>query len=359
MEEVIGNISSQRFADIDLGDPFFDSLKQDYVEFSEWFVRKFEQLAYVAYDANGALEGFLYVKTEHGELLDIQPARPNTSRLKVGTFKIDAHGTRLGERFIKKVFDHALESQVDEIYVTVFPRHQALQQILQRYGFRKVGAKTTQNGIEDVLVRVLRCFSGDVVDDYPAIPVTRDRHFLLALYPEWHSRLLPDSLLNTEDPSIVRDVSHSNSIHKTYLTAMKEARGLQRGDTLVIYRTSDNRGPAYRRSVATSICVVEGVRDINDFKNSADFLSYAEPYSVFTREELTNYYDRKKWPILLRFTYNLALRKRITRAQLIEEVGLDPAVRWGLLPIKSSRLRKILDLSQSYESALINKTAFR
>jgi len=42
----------------------------------------------------------------------------------------------------------------------------------------------------------------------------------------------------TESPDIVKDVSHTNSIHKIYLTKMQGTEQLKRGDLLVIYRTS-------------------------------------------------------------------------------------------------------------------------
>lgn len=46
--------------------------------------------------------------------------------MKIGTMKINPHGTRLGERFIKVAFNKALEYNLDEIYVTVFEHHEAL-----------------------------------------------------------------------------------------------------------------------------------------------------------------------------------------------------------------------------------------
>ena len=33
-------MKQNKFCDIDLSDPFFDSLKQDYPEFSEWYTKK-------------------------------------------------------------------------------------------------------------------------------------------------------------------------------------------------------------------------------------------------------------------------------------------------------------------------------
>lgn len=104
-------ITLKRFADIDLNDTFFNSLKEDYPGFESWFEKKSKDnsKAYVQY-TNDDLQAFLYLKNESGEeLTDITPARPACSRLKVGTFKIDAHNSKLGERFVKKILDTALD----------------------------------------------------------------------------------------------------------------------------------------------------------------------------------------------------------------------------------------------------------
>ena len=104
MEEVI---FLKKFRDIDLMDSFFTSLKEDYPKFEDWFKQKSEDNAeaYVQYN-NGNLQAFLYLKDESNVILeDVTPKRPVCKRLKVGTFKIDAHKTKLGERFIKKILD--------------------------------------------------------------------------------------------------------------------------------------------------------------------------------------------------------------------------------------------------------------
>src|SRR5258708_11134472 len=199
------NLGYERFSDIDIRDPFFDSLKTDYLEFQEWFSCKSDERAYTARQTNGHLEGFLYLKGEVGALDDVQPVLPANRRLKIGTFKIVPHGTRLGERFVKKTFDHAVHEKAEEIYVTIFPRHDSLIQLLLRYGFSNVGTKQSRNGEELVLLRKVRSITGSVVKDYPLIPVKPGRHFFLALYPEWHSRLLPNSIFKTHHPSILAD----------------------------------------------------------------------------------------------------------------------------------------------------------
>lgn len=348
------NLNYERFADLDLEDPFFDSLKREYGEFHTWFASKAGEFAYTSRMDNGSLNGLLYLKKEQEAVEDVAPPMPPASRLKIGTFKIVPRGTRLGERFIKKAFDHALADNVNEIYVTVFRHHESLIQLLQRYGFGQIGEKHSRNGTEFVLMRDIFRPTGDVVRDYPLIPVSAGRHFLLSLYPEWHSRLLPDSILKTENASILSDVSHTNSIHKIYLAAMKGVQDFQRGDTIIIYRTKDSAGPAHYRSVATSLCVVEELRNIAEFSSFSLFFEYCHSYSVFTEEELRKFYRSKRYPWLIRFTYNLALRKRLTRQVLIDEVGLDTAAYWGVLRVTPEQFSKILKLAGHNEDSLIH-----
>ena len=148
-------LTQKKFKSVNLGDPFFASLIEDYKEFSQWFTKKAEDKAYIFEDELGHINGFLYLKPETGPLDDVVPALPSKNRLKVGTMKINAHGTKLGERFIKKIFDHALHNKVSEIYVTVFPAHEALISLFAKYGFSKAAEKHTQNGTEHVLVKNL------------------------------------------------------------------------------------------------------------------------------------------------------------------------------------------------------------
>src|SRR5437667_8710959 len=167
----MADLNYEQFSDLDLGDPFFDSLKNDYAEFVSWFASKAGERAYTSRQEDGRLEGFLYLKSETNALEDLDPVLPATSRLKIGTFKIIPHGTRLGERFVKKTFDHALLGNVEQIYVTIFPRYDSLIQLLQRYGFAVSGEKHSENGVEVVLLREVFRPTGDVVRDYPLIPI--------------------------------------------------------------------------------------------------------------------------------------------------------------------------------------------
>jgi len=341
------------FQQVDLGDEFFTSLKQDYGEFELWFKKKANNRAYVHRTPQGNLDGFLYLKREEGAVTDVEPSLPPKNRLKVGTFKIDAHGTKLGERFIKKIFDHAVYEGSQDIYVTVFEKHAGLITLLSRYGFTQVATKTTANGTELVFLRKMAWEGASLDENYPLVR-TAGRQFLMSLYPQWHTRLLPDSILKNEDTDIIKDVSHANSVHKVYLTAMQGVDTLRRGDVLLIYRTSDQQGAAHYRSVATSVCVVEEFRNINSFASEDEFLTYCAPFSVFTNQELRSFYKSRKYPFVIRFTYNIALKRRPNRKVLIEEVGLQSDQYWGFFQLTKQQFKAILTKGEVNESLIVD-----
>lgn len=58
----------------------------------------------------------------------------------------------MGERFVRKIFDFAMPYDIQEIYVTIFDKHQGLIKLLKRYGFKLCSRKNleTKNGCEGV-----------------------------------------------------------------------------------------------------------------------------------------------------------------------------------------------------------------
>jgi hypothetical protein len=111
-------------------------------------------MAFVLYQ-EGQLMAFLYLKIECDTDTAITPLLSSKRRLKVGTFKIDAHGTKLGERFIKRIFDVAIDKKIEEIYVTLFEKYQELLHLFKTFGFLEQGIKRSLNGDELVLVKKL------------------------------------------------------------------------------------------------------------------------------------------------------------------------------------------------------------
>lgn len=348
------NLTLCEFGDIDSDDEFFDSLKEDYPGFEKWFQTKSNahEKAYVFYRV-GKVDGFLYLKPEDGPVDDLEPVLPAGKYLKVGTMKINAHGTKLGERFIKKILDHAIFSNVDGVYTTVFEKHNHLINLISRYGFKKIGTKKGLEGEgELVFYRDMTTIEGDVLQDYPYIP-SDTTPYLLAIWPKYHTKFLPDSKLHNESFNILEDVSHTNSIHKAYISGISATGNLKKGDVIVIYRTSDYKGPAKYRSVATSIGVVEETRRIKSFDSKAAFLKYVKPYSVFSTPELEARFAKKQH-VVIRFTYNAALTKRIIRARLLDEVGISSQPRWDFRKLSQKQLNAIIQLGELNENFIID-----
>lgn len=345
----------KKFKDIDLTDNFFDSLKSSYEEFEDWFERKANEKAYVFLKNDGTLDGFLYLKVENGVVDDVLPPLPAAKRLKVGTMKINAHGTKMGERFIKKIIDHAISAAVDEIYVTVFKEHEGLIQLLKKYGFMQQGTKTTHNGTELVLVKNVNSNYVSQYQSYPLVSLSGVRCYVVAIDPKWHTRLLPDSMLNNESSDIVEDISSANSIHKIYMAGMHGMENLRTGDVIVIYRKSDGQGPAHYRSVATSIGVVEEYRHISSFSCKEEFFRYCGPHSVFKASELEQLWVRRNYPHVFKFSYNLAFKKKVTRQVLIEELGFpDGSQYWGFFEIPSSHVKAVAKRGMVHEGLIVD-----
>ncbi|WP_297242733.1 N-acetyltransferase [uncultured Prevotella sp.] len=345
----------KKFSSISLADPFFDSLKKDYKGFEDWFKGKAnkDDSAFVLYDKNNNLQGFLYLKDESDEIDEtIVPPMKKKKRLKVGTFKIDAHNTRLGERFIKKIMDKGIYEGYEEAYVTVFPKQDKLILLLKTYGFKEYGTK----GDEQVLVKDFTTCEGDLLKDYPLIQTKGKRKFLLSIYPKFHTPLFSDSILKNEVRNfedLVKDVSFSNSIHKIYICFMPKTANLRKGDLLAIYRTNDGMGLARYRSVVTSICQVEEVKTKVDFTSIEDYLHYCSSYSIFTMDDLRMWY-RKESLVVIKMTYNVALAKRITRGMLLDEAGISPTLYWGFFQLTDNQFEYILKKGNVNENFIID-----
>ena len=354
------DLEIKAFSELNIEDTFFDTLKESYPEFPDWFNKKAAQgeTAYVFFDNAGKILDFLYLKIEEGEISDVSPKLPAKRRLKVGTFKILPRHSRRGERFMKKIMDRAIDDNVDEIYVTIYPKLELeyLIKSFENYGFYHVADKEHgELGSEYVLVKDMRTIVGDIMKDYPFVCKEGVNKWILSIKPEYHTALFPDSILNNEDPyNLVKDVSPTNSIHKIYICRMKDVDKLKKGDLVLIYRTNDGQGYANYRSVVTSVCTVNEIKTFGDFKNKEDFIKYTNQYSIFSPDELARWYDYKNNFTVIKMLYNVAFTKKVIRKTLLEQVGLDSTAYWGFLPVTDEQFNKIVKLGEADGRYFIN-----
>ena len=349
------SLEKTKFSDIKLSDSFFDSLKEDYQGFDEWFQKKSHtnDELYITKNDN-TLTGVLYLKTEDEEHLDITPSLPKKKRLKVGTLKIDAHGTNLGQYYISTILHEALYQKFEEVYITIFPKHERLIKLVEGYGFIYHGTKDSLSGVENVYIKTLFTDYNNIFSDYPRFK-TSNNIYLLGIIPEFHTRLFGDSILKTENPDeLLQDISHTNSINKVYICAMKGVPILKQGDILVIYRTAEPGKAAAFNSVATSICVVSEYKDMYSYPNENDMVRDIERYSVFEADELSKFYQHRRYPHIIKMLYNIPLKKRITMQKLMENCGLSRSEYWGFRKLTKEQFDNILKLGEVDENFIIN-----
>ena len=347
------NVQKLKFGKINLNDTFFDSLKEDYEGFDKWFVKKYDEEAYITINSNnGMLLSFLYLKVEDEkeDYSDVTPLLPPKHRLKIGTFKVISNGFRLGERFVKILFDNALKNHVQEIYVTIYdkrPEQRRLIELLEQWGFFLWGVK----GEEQVYVRDFspRFDVRNLKACFPYISKGKNA-FIVPIYPEYHTELLPDSILNTESPEeFIEDFPHRNCINKVYVSRAMEPYPVT-GDILVFYRTG-----GYYKSVVTTIGEVQETKF--DFLNEDDFILYCRKKSVYPEQSLREMwrYSRRR-PFVVNFLYAYSFPHRINMEKLIDLgvlLGVNDAPR-GFKPITKEQFETILKETKSDESFIID-----
>ena len=357
------SVAKKHFGEINLNDLFFDSFKEDYTGFDKWFNKKSDEIAYVTHN-KGNLLSFLYLKVEDKSenYSDITPAFKPKKRLKIGTFKVVSNGVRLGERFLKIIFDNALQYKVDEIYVTIFDKRDEQKRLiglLEDWGFVKFGIKETSNGNELVYVRD---FKPTFNKENPKLTfpyISRGtKIFMIPIYPDYHTELLPDSILTTESPyDFVENQPHRNAISKVYISRSIE-RNINKGDIIVFYRTAAGGRSAYYSSVISTLAICEG--KIENIKDETDFLLKCRKRSVFDDDGLKKFwnFNPKYRPFIINFlyTHSFPTGKRINRQKLLELgiiSGIENELR-GLKQISKKQFNLILNETSTNESLIVD-----
>lgn len=351
----VPSVKKEYFGNINLQDEFFDNFKEDYDGFEKWFNGKADETAYVS-SSDDSVVAFLYLKVENKSdaYPDITPTFTSKKRLKIGSFKVQLNGFKLGERFLKIAFDNALRLLVDEIYVTIFPKREEqirLISLLMDYGFQYYGIKESSSGKEEVYTRD---FSRKASMESPKITYPfisrKARKFIVPIYPEYHTNLFPDSILRTESPlDFIEHEPFRNAISKVYISRSLN-RDLRSGDIIVFYRTG-----GYYKSVVTTLGVVEKV--FTTIKDEHHFINLCRKRSVFSDEEL-----KKQWaystyrPFVVNFLYSYSFPKRINLKRLIE-LGIIPdaeSAPRGFEKISDESFNKIIKETGSNEYIIVD-----
>jgi GNAT superfamily N-acetyltransferase len=223
-------------------DPIFASLRDDYGPAFDGWVRKAQsehRPAWVIRGANGYAAVMIVKHEPAGEMGLVG------SVLKVSTFKVapDAAGRSYGELLLKTLFGYAQSADVDTLYVTAFPEHARLIELLEVFGFRHHSTRTTNGRDEHRYDKTRRPVVLDGLEPLeahrrfgPPFIHPDARLFVVPIIPEWHEALFPEFELTLDIGTGVHP--YGNALRKAYVSGSR-SRLVGPGDTLLFYRSED------------------------------------------------------------------------------------------------------------------------
>ncbi len=359
---------------IDLSDTIFDSLKQEYADFSDWWERSVcgtLRDVYVYYSENDSnrskIKAILIMKEEKKEIIDSDPPIILENVLKICLFKVDVstRGMKLGERLLKMAFEQAAIKNVSKLYLTHYTasHEDKLIELIQTYGFYFLSKK--KNG-EDVYYKEIRPDKNiTIASREEAININTQyfpsfyngeqvSKYIIPIQPQFFDRLFPDFKRPTQKTSIqlqldldINATSHYTSegfsIQKAYI-CNTPVHTMQNGDIVLFYRTED-----YKEIL--TLGVIEKVYyDIDDADSIYKIIKRRTVYSI---DEIKEMCKKQNKPVIILFKHNLNFKREVTYNFLKKNNVIDGSII-TVRRIKENTLYKKIIQGNIDESLVIN-----
>lgn len=283
----------------ELASAFFDSLRDGYDGFDDWFRRKAREnrKAWAYRDETGVLGAICVYDVQTDEVITDDGKHLVGNALKLCTFKVgqSVRGRKIGELFLKAAFRYATENACEHIFIHAdVEKHDYLVNLLADFGFEDVGLYGTDRvfvkrhpvnapdpaGLS--AIEYVRLF-------YPHYQAGNQvQKFLVPIQQEFHRILFPDYRA-LQSQLFAPQGSVGNAIKLAYLchAASKQIRP---GDVLLFYRSEDEQA-------VTSLGVVDQFAVLSDAASIAAMVSRRTVYSI---EEIRNMANRPTKVILFR-----------------------------------------------------------
>lgn len=311
--------------------PFFDSLREGYNGFDDWFRRKaMEGRRAWAYrdGANADLAALCIYTTQTDEVFNDAGDVLEGNALKLCTFKVGdrVRGRKVGELFLRAAFQHATTHHLTNIFVhTDETKQTQLIELLEDFGFRHSGnyegdaVYVKQHPIEppalqgvDPLDYVRRYFPH-------YLSGTDVQKFLVPIQPQFHDILFPDFPGADPLPDDHPKRHVGNAIKLAYLchTPNKQPKP---GDIVLFYRSRDLRA-------VTTLGVVERYLRSTSADEIARVVSRRTVYSDAQIEEMA----RQETKVMLfrlighfdtPITFNELKRLRVVSGSIQSIIGI-------------------------------------
>jgi hypothetical protein len=252
-------------------------------------------------------------------------------------------GQKIGELFLKLAINHAIENNINDVYLTHYVKpNDELVSLLDQYGFTKVGRKT--NG-EDVFSKSIKpSVPTEELEDFPPKELNRRyypffydglrvRKHIIPIRPEYHDRLFIEYRYRT--PGLMEAagelIVEGNTIKKAYICHARSKK-LGEGDILVFYRSRDQ--------VLTSVCSLDKIfRDVSSYE---EVIKLVGKRTVYSKDELINLVSHGPVMIML-FLLHFELKNYITLPKL-QKARIMLRAPQSVVEISDEGYRQILNM---------------
>ena len=331
-------------ASLDVNDPIFDSLREDYPNFNEWYAKKSRigRNCWVYRRNNGSLGAVLIYKSENEAILS-EPLLEKNNRLKIATMKVSQVGYKIGELLLKLSFELAIKNNIPEIYLTHFTKEiDYLVDLIEDFGFKKVSI-IHQPWIdipEDLFLKKVLIKDDDIrgltpseisKNYYPNFYDGKEvRKHIIPIRPKYFKRLYTDfpKRQTTLNEHLGQFIIQGNTIKKAYLSH-SSSKKMNVGDLLLFYRSEDAQS-------ILSIGVIERVD--YDMRDPTEIISIVGKRTVYSTAEIEEISKQNTTVIL--FNHHFHFKKPIKYKKLLN-IGILRGPPQSITEIEHEDYQKI------------------
>ena len=335
---------------VNIQDPLFNSIRDDYAEFNEWFRQKCvkeDRLCWIV-KIGGQMAGIAIRKDEKPEEAVCLAQAKHI--LKICTLKVsdEFSGEKLGEQLLKQILWWAARNQKEVVYLTTYLKQKKLINLLVTYGFQSTHILKTQEKVfEKELVHgnlSKACFQGDPLAYarriYPRYyDGEASQKFIIPIRPKYHSILFPElHLAEAQQIDLFRPPgprTPGNTIGKVYI-CRSNTKLLRLGDLIFFYVSKNTTLPCSQ--VITSLGVVERVTHA---KNLEELIRATAGRSVYSKDQLDQYLSERNTPMMvIDFLLAPHLERSIPLSTLVQKQIISSAPQ-SITRLESAQYTKL------------------
>lgn len=294
-----------------INDPFFDSLRNDYKGFNKWLENcaKKDRRAYYLI-VSEQISAILIYKKESPQEHQIPGIQFDA--LKMCTFKVSENtfGFKIGELFLSKMFSYCIEAKIKFLYLTIFPKHDRLINLLRQYGFN---LERKNNSGEYYMLKDL---NKPTNIDYSlrnsdwTHPFYFDdlnfKKYIVPIEEKYSTTLFKDSEIRDPhlfDKNSIQEIQ-GHTIKKAYICSSRVK--VKENDILFFYISKTKK-------TIEPVGIVDSYHRVSDFD---ELLNLTTKRTVFSKDNLKEILDRKKVLTVILFRLIVYLKKPINYNEL-------------------------------------------